>query len=758
ALLLAVLLGLIAGSLPSLSSRVFAHANLARSEPSPNSVLEAPPEKVTIWFTEPLEPEFSQIRVLDVQGDPVDRGDSTVDRTDPTVMSVDLPHLPDGTYTVAWVNVSTVDSHRVRGSFVFAVGEPIGAVTLPVGTSDEPLLQSPLEPVLRWLALVGALMIFGGLVFELVVIRPSLQGRSSGENLRRLGGRISARSLKLQLLAIGLLLAASLGHLVIQTAAVHDVPLFEALGPLTISLVAGTDWGQLWLWRIGCWLALALIFGFFTMHPPEGSYDSKSEFARRPVRALALAAGLAMLLTFSLTSHGAATSQIRFAAVLNDYLHLLAAAIWVGGLFHLAPAIMVIMQGLTGTQRRGLLTRVVSRFSVLAILCTGTLIVTGLYSGWAQVTILQAVATPYGLTLVVKLLLIAPLLSLGALNLLWVKPRLARDDRAGQWLRRLVPGEVIFALLVLLAVGLLTSLEPARQVASREGIGQKTRLSFQDTVEGADIALAIEPGRVGPNQFTVSLKDRLGRPIDNATDVVLSLNFQDADLGKTTASARPTGEGIYVIDGLVLSIAGLWQVELVVLRPDAFDARTAFRFTVVPGGAGSSASIAPTAGTGKLLLGAELALLGTLFLATGIPLGGWRSRSGAAIMGAGLLSAMVGIVLVFGALGGASTPESIRNPFPSNAQSLESGQQVYAGNCQVCHGVGGQGDGPEAAGLDSPPLDLVVHVPLHPDGDLFHFIQDGISGTAMPAWRGKLTDAEIWHVVNYIKTFGPAQP
>jgi len=63
------------------------------------------------------------------------------------------------------------------------------------------------------------------------------------------------------------------------------------------------------------------------------------------------------------------------------------------------------------------------------------------------------------------------------------------------------------------------------------------------------------------------------------------------------------------------------------------------------------------------------------------------------------------------------------------------------------------GDGPQAAGLDPPPADLVTHVPLHPDGVLFSYIQNGIPGTAMPSLGDKLTNEEIWHIVNYIRTF-----
>ena len=105
---------------------------------------------------------------------------------------------------------------------------------------------------------------------------------------------------------------------------------------------------------------------------------------------------------------------------------------------------------------------------------------------------------------------------MGALNLLWVRPGLAEVTDRGRRLKRLVAGEAALGFVVLASVGVLTSLEPARQVAAREGIGVSDSLTFQDTVEGAAITLEVEPATVGPNTFTVSLEDRLGNPIATA--------------------------------------------------------------------------------------------------------------------------------------------------------------------------------------------------------------------------------------------------
>lgn len=748
----------------------FAHANLVKAEPSPNSALDRPPERVIIWFTEPLEPEFSEIRVLDAQGRGVDLGDSFVDSREPTTISVSLEPLPNGTYTVAWKNLSTVDGHRVRGSFVFSVGEPISGEGL-VETQEQPLLQSPSEPVLRWLVLLSALTIVGGLGFEMLVSRPILMGRASNQSLRQLGARMASRALKLIWLAVGVLLLSSLGQLLVQASVVHDISIVETFGSPLKTVLVDTNWGHLWLWRVGLLaaLVLALSLAFFIGARGRGNgavnnrrNNMQAETLHRLLRILALGIGGGMLITLSLISHGAATAGVRSAAVFSDYLHLLAAGFWVGGLFHFALGVPMVMRSLGPDERRSVLSALVPRFSVLAALSVGTLIITGLYGAWAQVTTPAAANTPYGLTLAAKLGMVAPLLLLGALNLLWVRPRLSREgpghnpgyNNAGRWLGRLVLGEAVLAVLVLLSVGVLTSLEPARQVASRQGVGQEAGLSFQDTAEGADITLNIEPGQVGPNKFLVSIKDRLGSPITNASDVSLRLTFLDVDLGEAANIAAPAGDGQYVVEDALLSIAGPWQAELVVRRPDAFDARTAFRFEVESGGVVGSAAIAPSADTGRVLWGVELALLGFLFLGAGIPLGGWWTRRGAVVMGPGIVAVVIGFVLIANTqFAGESSQEVLRNPFPPNPESLEMGRQVYQGNCQSCHGVAGRGDGPLSPGLDPPPADLVIHVPLHPEGDLFRFIYDGIPGTAMAPLGGVLSDDEIWHLVNYISTF-----
>ena len=719
---------------------VSAHANLVSSEPAANSELDEAPERIIIRFTEPIEPSLSHIQVLDAFGQRVDLDNSEVDDLNPLVMTVGVGEIPDGAYTVAWRNVSTVDGHRVRGSFVFAVGQPLTYVTAPA--VEQPLLQSPWAPALRWLTLLSALAMVGGLVFEILVTRPVLLAGRTPDAVRAVGTAVSARSLQLVAAAAGLFLAASVGHLLLVATITHEVSLWGAFGGPIRDTVTVTDWGGLWVWRMAAALGFAAALAGIRF-----SSDSWQPAARL----LSLGLGCAVLWTLTLTSHGAATVEIRNLAIAADFLHLVASAFWVGALFHFAMGVG-LFRNLPEPERMERLADAVPRFSVIAALSVAVIVVTGVFSGWAQVTVTEALGTPYGATLIAKVALVIPLLFLGALNLLWVRPRLRRDPGAANWLRRFLLGEAALAILILAAVGMLTALEPARQVTSREVAGQQQSLTFSDTVNTDVIELEVIPGRTGSNDLVVSLTDRLGNPIDYASEVMVRLVYLESDLGDDSMAATSLGDGTYIREEAQLSIAGAWQAELVIRRPDAFDARTAFRFEAVSPGGGGSAAISPSPGTAYVLLGGGLLALGLLFLGAGLPLGGWFSRNGAGVMTPGVAGVAVGLLLLFNTQLGIGGGEVLRNPFPPTPESLQTGAAVYAQVCQACHGQGGRGDGPAGAGLVPPPADLLVHVPLHGDADLFRFVRDGIPNTAMVPQEENLTEEQIWHVVNYIRT------
>jgi mono/diheme cytochrome c family protein len=108
---------------------------------------------------------------------------------------------------------------------------------------------------------------------------------------------------------------------------------------------------------------------------------------------------------------------------------------------------------------------------------------------------------------------------------------------------------------------------------------------------------------------------------------------------------------------------------------------------------------------------------------------------------------------------GAAAPaaKTIKNPVASTPASITAGAAAYKKYCAFCHGVTGKGDGPLAP-KDAKPADLTDATwdrgPT--DGDIFNVIQNGGgTGSKMVAFKGKLPDQDMWHVVNFLRSLGP---
>lgn len=96
------------------------HAYLVRSTPAARAVVTRAPERVQLWFNERLEPAYSRVSVWNHQGQRVDSGDVEVAPAEPTRLSVGVPPLPAGAYTVKY-RVLSVDGHVVESSFGFTL-------------------------------------------------------------------------------------------------------------------------------------------------------------------------------------------------------------------------------------------------------------------------------------------------------------------------------------------------------------------------------------------------------------------------------------------------------------------------------------------------------------------------------------------------------------------------------------------------------------------------------------------------------------
>jgi copper resistance protein C len=98
-----------------------AHAFLDHANPAVGSSVPTAPAVVTLWFTQDLEPAFSNVTVTNEAGQRVDLGNTRIPPGSPAELQIGLKPLPPGTYLVSW-HVVSVDTHPTEGTFTFEVG------------------------------------------------------------------------------------------------------------------------------------------------------------------------------------------------------------------------------------------------------------------------------------------------------------------------------------------------------------------------------------------------------------------------------------------------------------------------------------------------------------------------------------------------------------------------------------------------------------------------------------------------------------
>jgi mono/diheme cytochrome c family protein len=93
------------------------------------------------------------------------------------------------------------------------------------------------------------------------------------------------------------------------------------------------------------------------------------------------------------------------------------------------------------------------------------------------------------------------------------------------------------------------------------------------------------------------------------------------------------------------------------------------------------------------------------------------------------------------------------NPTPDNEESRKAGAAHFQHHCQICHGLDGQNTGVPFASKMSPQVADLASQPVqeYKDGQLKWIIENGIRFSGMPAWKGILTDEEMWHMVRFLR-------
>jgi copper transport protein len=494
-----------------------AHSAIERSDPAEGAILESPPAEVTIVFTEPPDPELSSIEVIDAQGAEVTAG-PVVPGAEPRALTVPLGDgLPDGAYTVSWRVVSAADGHVTASSFAFGVGVAPGepsAMPHGAGMDQEGSSVAPAGVVGKTLLYAGLAILLAAAVLGLTVLE----------------GRVPHR---LPLL-VGGALAALVGALLLAWSQAADA----GVGMATfLGSQAGTS-----TLRLLVVVALTLSVAALAAVLPER------------VGLLAVGVGAALAFAARVTGGHAAAASPAWPQELLQWLHAIAASLWIGGL------VLVLSDG---QPERA----VVVRYSRLALIAVAVVLITGVARAVNELggpsKVLDVLATSYGITLAAKVALVVTLIGAGAWNRARSIPRLETDD--GRMLRRVVGGEVLVAVGVFGLTGLLTSLAPPEPA-----VGEGLRPGPVVVVtEGSDFAttttvdLTITPGTPGVNGFRAVVSDfDTGEPAP-AEEVVLRLEpIGRTGVGATDVPLREDGSGTWIGEGTGVSIAGAWAATV----------------------------------------------------------------------------------------------------------------------------------------------------------------------------------------------------
>jgi copper transport protein len=268
-------------------------------------------------------------------------------------------------------------------------------------------------------------------------------------------------------------------------------------------------------------------------------------------------------------------------------------ALWVGGLAQFLVAIPLVRR--LGQPVAPTVGRLVVNFSNCARVAVIALVITGLYATWNLVTTWDGLTTTlYGQLLTLKLFLALALLVVGAINLLWTPRGLMTGQSIWVWrLRILIISEVVLLCAILVVVGAMTSINPARsEIAQRQAAApappapqQESMLMMNTEADDLQIQFMVAPGWVGDNNFTVALKDKAGNPITDARLIRLRFTNETQKSAESELQIHPQGEtkdGLYTIDGANVSSVGDWRVRMTIQRPKQYDTVTDVKFKAVP--------------------------------------------------------------------------------------------------------------------------------------------------------------------------------
>jgi copper transport protein len=398
-----------------------AHATLKGASPATQSTVSEAPKEVRLRFDQPVAVTPRSIEVLRQDG--VVLSDAARSAGDGRVVVAAVSGLKAGAaYTVRW-RVTSRDGHSPSGVFTFGVGITAPPPTLAAGAGG----TTWRDDVARWLLFAAIAFVIGPLVVRLVVLRGAVP-----DALER---RVHLVTVASALSVVNVGIAA----FVIRASNALQLPFGDLLYGDLQPFAEKTRFGIAFLVMT---VGFGLVFGLLLL---ALVFDAHLPRITALVLAVVLVSGL------SLAGHQGTEPNSTWLSTFADWLHLVAASIWVGGVATLALLVWPSAPELRGRAFVG--------FSRIAVALVGVMVLGGVYLAVDRLpTFSDLWTTGYGQLLLVKLGVVTVALGWGAVHHFVVRPRL--EAGGARRARPSLLGEAVVALAVLLAAAVLTNASP----------------------------------------------------------------------------------------------------------------------------------------------------------------------------------------------------------------------------------------------------------------------------------------------------------
>ncbi|HEY7228572.1 MAG TPA: copper resistance protein CopC [Nitrososphaeraceae archaeon] len=558
----------------------FGHAFVINSNPSQSQSIPKSPQQVNVFFSEPVDLRFSHLKVLDSNGKQVDKGDVHHLQNDESSLTVSLPLLKDGTYTVSTNVLSQTDGHVTDNAFVFGIGEAVVVPTNVSPSTTSSTLYLP-EAISRFPTLLAQVMIVGAAFGTLWLWRPLSKITLLTDSISKIRPKVGKSLAGYYVVASIILVSSNFAIIFFQAIAIHGsiIDVFE------------TRFGTVLIERS----VISFIILGLSLFELRQFRKNKSYSMSAMENAGFLIIGMILLVTTSLIGHGASHKQL--VPIIIDFVHNLVASIWIGGTFYLAFILIpkLKVSAMNWYYKLGTISVWIPRHSALVVTLLGAIFITGPFLLYIlQDNLALVIGSLYGTFLIAKLTFAGLMVILGGYSSIFIQKQVVNSLKLGHVIAskssdssasneqsnnetkaNSIVGKFRQALVIesILGIGLLLSVGLLVNTGVPESQGQNqaqatTNVAIQNVPyeatrfldNGSEVDLAITPFDVGNNNFKVSFLDMNGGPIDMAS-AQLKYTQIEQSIGPITVDLNKQSRGIYSVNAS-FGIPGTWNMEV----------------------------------------------------------------------------------------------------------------------------------------------------------------------------------------------------